>query len=130
MRDAGLHIDDAQLVFDGGKADASERDGRCSVTGREILVNQPRARAIELNEHRARAAIPRERHFDGALMLQRELILLAGVPLQVARAWIIRERSDGSGNYLLGWYEAGGNVGADGVCRRRCRSCRRSARWL
>src|SRR6185369_10234436 len=107
MRHIWLHVDDAQLVFDGRKTDAAERDGRSSITRREILVNQPCARLIELNQHRSRTALPRQRHFDGALLLQREAVLLARVAVDVTGSCIVRERPDSGVNHLLGRHKAG-----------------------
>src|SRR5262245_17562051 len=58
MRHGSFHVDDAQLVFDGGKVDAAERDDWRAVRRGEILMNQACAAAIQLNEHRARTALP------------------------------------------------------------------------
>ena len=118
MRDIWLHVDDAQFVFDGRKTDAAERDDRGSITRREILVNQPCASLIELNQHGSRTPLPRQRHFDGALLLQREAVLLARVALDVTGSCIVRERTDSGVNHLLGRHKTGRNVGTDCVSRR------------
>src|SRR6185369_4255747 len=118
MRHVWLHVDDAQLVFDRRKTDAAERNGRRSIARREILVNQPCARLIQLNQHGARTALPRQCYCGGALLLQREAVLLARVALDVTGSRVVRERPDSGVNHLLRRHKAGGNVWADGVGRR------------
>src|SRR5712671_5834900 len=78
MRRVRLHVDHAQLVVHRLEADAAEGDGRRAAARREVLVHQARTGAVQLDQHRARAALPRQRDFHGVVLRQqREAIPLA-----------------------------------------------------
>src|SRR5438270_2539007 len=111
MRRVGLHVHDTELVFDSLEASAAKRDRWRTVARRDVLVHEPRTRAIKLDQHRARAALPGQRDFDsGAVMLQREAVPLAAVQPDVTRRWVARERADRGGDDLLRGNQACGNV--------------------